>query len=67
MYCLECGELMRLASVVRPSASDDGTVRVFECKPCEIIEVEHSTPIPSAETIFGDALSDKACHRAWQI
>jgi hypothetical protein len=51
MYCRECGGRMRLASTVKPSDCDVGTVQVFECKPCEVIEVEHPAPMPPIETL----------------
>jgi len=64
MYCRECGGRMQLASTVKPSDCDVGTVQVFECKPCEVIEVEHPAPMPPMEILVEDALIDGTSRRS---
>lgn len=40
---------MDLASTVKPSAFDERTVQIFECEPCDIIEIEHPAAMPPVE------------------
>ncbi|MGH9566912.1 MAG: hypothetical protein ACRD4I_13065 [Candidatus Angelobacter sp.] len=55
---------MDLASTVKPSDFDETTVQVFECEPCDIIEIEHPAVMPPIEAVVEGALIDGTSRRS---
>jgi hypothetical protein len=64
MYCRECGERMRWASAVIAPNQRDYVVQVYECVPCDVVELDNPAPPPPLEEFVETALAEGSGRRS---